>query len=212
VGKHETPGRPNHKKPLIGAALALIAAVALIGGPVTSASLNDATSSSLSDAVGGGLAVEATTSGWETVAFSTPPSNMVSRGTGGIVPGVRGQKITLTAKSSASSATPAQLTGTIKAPKNATLSALEAAGLQYAIVASTGCQADAVSTVGPDVQANITSTTPLAQGAGCSFTLTLSIPCAGSACESAAWNLRGQRLTSLPAFTVNATLTQVARS
>jgi hypothetical protein len=212
MGKHSTSSRNSHKKPLIGAALALVAAAALIGGPVTSASLNDAAANTISDTVAGSLAVEARTSSWETVALATPPSNMVLRGSGGVVPGVRAQKVTLTARNSNASATPALLSGTIKAPKNATLQALEAAGLQYTVVASPGCKADAISTVGTDVQAAISSTAALTQGAVCTFVLTLSIPCAGAACETAAWNLRGQRLVSLPAFTVNATLTQVARS
>ncbi len=211
MAKHHTASPRNHKKPLIGAALALVAAAALIGGPVTSASLNDTTSNTFSDALGGGLAVEVLTSPWETVAISGQPANLTPRGSGGIIPGVRGQKITFTARNSATSVTPAQLTGTITALKDPTLQALEAAGLQYAIVASVGCTADAVATVGDKVQATITSAAALAKGEACTFTMTLSIPCTGTSCESAAWNLKGIRLTSLPAFTVDATLTQMAR-
>jgi hypothetical protein len=146
------------------------------------------------------------------VSLSSQPSNMSPRGSGGIVPGVRGQKITFTARNSAASATPAQLSGTILAPKNATLQALEGAGLQYTAIASTGCQISGFSTVGSNLQATISSSAALAKGAACTYTLTLSIPCTGSSCESAAWNLKTQRLTALPAFTTNATLTQVART
>lgn len=189
----------------------MIAAAALIGGPVTSASLNATSWNSITEAVGGGLAVEVLTSSWEPVAVSTQPSNLVPKGSGGIVPGVRGQKIAFTARNSASSVTPAQLEGTISAPKNATIQALEGAGLQYQMVASPGCKADAFTTVGANLQARISSAAPLAKGVACTFVLTLSIPCSGTSCESAAWDLRAQRLSELPVFTADATLTQVAR-
>jgi len=217
MGRHAAPAPVRLRTaavllPVGSAVVALVAAVALIGGPATIAYLN-ATAEQPAQTISAGGLTMTVTKAEEWVSTGAAAGSTVVKSTAGLVPGIRGQKITFTIANAADSAVPGTLSGTVSAAKTAAWSSLEGQGLiQTSAAAGAGCQIGPLSDAGSGLSFPVSSTEPLAPGDSCTVAVTLSIPATGSSGQDAATAVKETRLSALADFQLAATLTQAPRS
>ena len=206
-------------RPLVLASVALVAASALLGGPVSFALWNDQSSSpaqQIASATGLTVGVTATTASYSLGSVgSTVPSS-----TTGLIPGTRGSRLTYSMTAGASNGTQGYLTGTITTASKTAWASVYTAG--YLTTSATSSGACAVNPTPAVVAGALTwtfSTAPgktVKPGQTCTIVLDLSIPAVTNGVD-VALALRSTRgtntvLNPLADFAANAVLSQVPRA
>ncbi|GHD45009.1 hypothetical protein D9V29_02595 [Mycetocola manganoxydans] len=208
-------------KPVALALTALVAAAALIGGPVTMAYWNDATEQTPQQIESGLLSITAgiTATYFDLASASDVASTVSAPSAQGLIPGKRGQKITYTLASGSGDAVQSRILGSISAPATSVWTEIYSKGY-LAVNAETVGECTVNQTPGAPswVIGNAPGQT-LKPGESCKVTVTLSIPAVANISgknvdvSRALLNLRGSAsLNPLVDFAANATLAQVPRA
>lgn len=216
------PRRRFPRAPLAAAAVALVAAATLLGGPATFATWTDSSSQAahvVSSARGLSLTASATSAPYDLDPAARPSSTRATSTTG-LVPGIRGQRITYTMTSGVTDGVQGRIAGTIKASAKTTWPAVYTAGYLDTVATSSGkCAVDPT----PTVVANAltwtfaTATTQtMRPGETCTVVLDLSIPAVKNGIDVSR-TLKtsrgtGTRLNPLADFIADAVVTQVPRA
>ncbi|UCR88405.1 SipW-dependent-type signal peptide-containing protein [Mycetocola spongiae] len=208
-------GSRGLRRPLIIAGIAVVAALALLGGPGTLAFFSDAESAPKTTIQAApGISATAAAS-VESRALPGAPGSVVAAPGDGLVPGVRSLNYRFTVTIGAGTPVQSYLSGTVSASGTAQGSEIYNRGfLLLASSASTGCvigQNPAI--VDGRLQTTI-ATAPghtLKPGESCTFDISASIPATVNGLDLAR-ELRGLRASTVGSFDLNATLTQVPRA
>lgn len=210
------------RAPLATAAVAVVATAALLGGPATFATWTDTSSLDayvVTSAGGLSLAVSASSAHYE-LDPAARPSSTTATSTTGLVPGIRGQRITYSMTSGATDGVQGRIAGTITASAKTAWPAVFTAGYLDVVVTSSGkCAVNPT----PTVVANTltwtfaTATTQtMRPGETCTVVLDLSIPAVKNGVDVSR-TLKtsrgtGTRLNPLADFIADAVVTQVPRA
>ncbi|PWC06162.1 SipW-dependent-type signal peptide-containing protein [Mycetocola zhujimingii] len=208
--------------PLAMAGLAVLILVALLSGQATLAAWTDTSNQdvqSVSSQTGLSLAMSSSSAAYE-LDQTTRPTSTKATSTGGLVPGIRGVRITYTMTTGATDGVQGKIAGTITAAARTAWPAIYSAGYLTAVVSSSG---GCVVQPTPAMVANAltwTFATPSGQtlkpGESCSVVLDLSVPAVKGAVDvsRALKTSRGSDATPNPLadFVADAVVTQVARA